>query len=226
MGHTELEKRVTMKANGSFVMMGILFALLCVAPVFATGYGPVEPVIAVPIVNGPSGAPALVSTQMSGIFIVSYLGIHTNLRLVIQNDVTFFKVCGTGGCTSVRTTLVNTGPDTYSYTFTIPASPTGAVTIIIPAGALTDDFGRGFPTIDTQIGAYSLPGASSSSAASAPSPGSPQTAPQETGTYRLAVQTGKVPSATWPALTQLVPVFAALGLACCGVLLVVPSKKR
>jgi len=199
-----------------------MFALLFVAPVFGTGYAP-EPVIAIPIVNGAAGAPALVSTQMSGIFTVRFESIQSALPLVIQNDLTYFKVCGTGGCANVLTKLTNTAPGTYSYSFQIPASPSGNVLIFIPARALIDEYGRAFPTMDTQIGAYSLPGAPPAATVATP-PGTP--AADDSGTYRQAVQVGKVESIGHPGLDQLIFLFVALALTCCGALLLAPSKKQ
>jgi len=222
--------------------MSVLFAFLLIGPVFATvGYSP-GPLIAIPIVNcsgvgagaqglagksaGFCGAPALSGVQMSGIFFVQYEAQESVMPLELQNDVAVFEVCGnvqTVVCANVQTTIRSVGPGVYSYSFNIPPSPTGPVSIMIPTGALFDGYGRAFPQIATQIGAYSLQGSPSTSILPTP-PGTPvESAPQISGLYREATPLVIQPSPL--TITQLVPVFAAIALACAGVLLVLPSRR-
>jgi hypothetical protein len=72
------------------------------------------------------------------------------------------RVCGsTGGCVHVTATLTQTGLGEYTYSFPLPSSVSGAVSIILQFNSLTDGYGTSYPTDDTVIGTYTLTLASS-----------------------------------------------------------------
>jgi hypothetical protein len=113
----------------------------------------------------------------------------------------------------VTTNKTRPGMENYLYSFTVPSSPTGLVTITVPAKSLVDDFAKHFPAVDTQIGTYTTPGTSPTS--SNPSiPGLPSSA-QPAGTYKVA------PELNTPKVsTGYIPLgFLILAMAACGLIL-------
>ncbi|GEM_PF-1568495 len=135
----------------------VLLALPIVS-VFGAGYP-----IATPIL-GTTGAPALASPSLySGVLNVLYAD---GAPVVLASNHITLNVCGTTGCVDVTSTLKQTAPGTYTYTFT-PPSLTGTITIYVTAGDLADDNGRIFPSVDTSIGTYVSPASSTSSSSQA-----------------------------------------------------------
>jgi hypothetical protein len=135
-----------------FIIASIIALTLSAAPVFAAAYAP-NPIVSSG--GAPALAPALGENKMSGILAVKYVSNQGHVPLVLQNDQVTFLLCGTGGCVNVVADLSRTGSGTYAYTFSVPPSPTGSVTITLPAGGLFDEYGRAFPSVDTRIGSYS-----------------------------------------------------------------------
>ena len=106
-------------------------------------------------------------------------------------------------CTTVSASLNQTAPGIYTYSFTLPSSLTGTITIYVKAYALADDNGRIFPQIDTSIGAYAYTpapttGSSMPSNSSTPPAGTPPalTSPavnaQPTATTQPGIQSSPI----------------------------------
>lgn len=153
---------------------------------------------------------------MAGVLLVKYVSVKNQVPLVLQNTQVILQLCGTGGCTNVVADLTNTGPGTYSYSFPIPSSPKGAVTITLPALGLTDDYGQPFPSAPTQIGSYST--ASTPSAANPASSSLPASSPervQQPGVYREAVPlatSNQESTTTQIPVASIIIILAAFGL--------------
>lgn len=175
-----------MKTSYLTLVSIIVLVALSAGPVFAQLYSP-QPIVSS---NGaPAFSPALGVNKMGGVLVVKYISIKNQVPLVLQNTQVTLQLCGTGGCTNVLADLTNTGPGTYTYSFSVPSSPTGSVTITLPALGLTDDYGQPFPSAPTQIGTYSAP-SKSTPGASNPPPSLPASSPervQQPGVYREAV---------------------------------------
>jgi hypothetical protein len=117
----------------------------------------------------------------------------------------------------VTATLTQTGPGTYSYSFTIPAGITGTVTIILPAGSLTDIHGRAFPSVNTVIGTFTT-GSASAPAIAASSVKYSKESPSVMQTAQPLEQ------ASQPQINLLIPALLAL-LSIAGLaLLALPNK--
>lgn len=202
-----------MKTPYFILASAIILIALSAVPVFAPGYAPN------PIVSS-EGAPALSGNQMSGVLVLKYYSLQNQVPLVLQNDKVTLRLCGTGGCVNVVADLSQTGPGTYAYTFTPQSPPTGAVTITLPAGGLIDDYGRPFPSVDTQVGAYSLPSPSSPSVSTPPPsvPTQPASSPETTPhIYREAVPLATHNAESESHTTQtivgsIITILAAFGL--------------
>lgn len=144
-------------------VLAVLLVATTFASVFASGYS-----VGVPLL-GTTGAPALSGSQFTGIMTVLYadgkpvaLASNSVTLYICSNSVTVLQ---STGCVTIRTTLEQTAPGTYAYSFTPPSSLTGTITIMVPAGALADENGKIFPAVGTQIGTYATPGLTSSSPA-------------------------------------------------------------
>lgn len=198
-------------ARLSVALVAVLFAL-SLTSVFAQ-YSP-TPVIKAPVpILGATGSPALVGNQFSDVFNVLYAdGQHVTLA----SNYVVMKVCAST-CVELNVPITQTAPGTYSYTFTPPSSVNGTVTIFIIAGGLADDYGKIFPPVDTQIGAYSTPTSSSAQV--------PETrAPQPPFSYPGQVAVATTPPVGSPSsTTPLVELFSVLTLLGIG-LLVFPSR--
>jgi hypothetical protein len=121
--------------------------------------------------------------------------------------------------------LKQTSPGKYTYTFT-PPSLTGTVTVYLPAQSLADNWGRIFPSIDTQIGTYTTTPttATGSTTAVATATGTTE-AVANTAVNPLtgqAVNTINRQAQTFP-LEEFSAVLIVLALA--GVLLILPQKR-
>jgi hypothetical protein len=177
--------------------------------VYATGYAVGTPTI------GVVGAPALVGTRFGGVLSLTYPNGAPVDLIVTQVEL---RLCSGSTCVTVLATLSRTGPGTYAYSFTIP-SLTGTVIIFLPAGSLTDQYGRPFPSVDTQIGTYTAP--SSSTSQSLPAAGSPeQSSPQ---LMRQAVPQ-EVQVNQESTNSEIIVALAVLTLSTMG-LVVLPSRR-
>lgn len=135
-----------MKSYSLLGTFAILLISMSIVTVFAAFYPPA------PIVTVPSGAPALVGSQVSGTFTITY---PNGQPLTLIQTAVNLRVCGsTGGCVSVTATLTPTGNGGYTYSFTAPTSVSGAVTVTLPAGTFTDSYGNSYPGADMVLGTY------------------------------------------------------------------------
>jgi len=196
--------------------MVAVFLALTVASVYANSSG--EGNLGLPIL-GTTGSPALASPSLfSGAISVLYAD---GTPVVLETNQVTLNLCNTS-CVTVTASLKQTFPGSYTYSFTPPASLTGAVTIYIKAYALADDNGRIFPSVDTQIGTYAFAPATTTGTSQQPetsaSPGGTPLAPLT----RQAVNTGQGPSSTAPLGVELLVVLSALAVA--GCLLVIPKR--
>jgi hypothetical protein len=182
-----------MKNPHLILALTLILIALSATQVFAQSYAP-EPIV------GAKGAPALSGNNMSGVIVLQYANIKNKVPLVLQTEKVTLQVCGTGGCANVVADLSNTGPGTYAYTFPIPPSPTGSVTITLPARGLADAYGKPFPSTDTQVGSYSTPSPGTPSTSNPPPsgiPSLPANSPQPVqhpGLYREAVPIAASPN--------------------------------
>jgi hypothetical protein len=194
-------------------LLALLLLLLPFASVYAQGYQINEPRL------GTSGAPALSGTQFSGIITVLY---SDGSPVYLGSNVVKLNLCSLS-CVTISTTLKQTAPGTYAYSFTPPSSLTGTIIISVSAGGLADDNGKIFPSVDTQIGAYATPSLTSSSPASVQTgtAGAPIT--QRKGVVGQAVSLSPKQSATSPIL-EVAMALMVLGFA--GVAILVLPRKR
>ena len=149
---------MNMKPKGLFAVVVVLLLTTTIASVARAQYAPTPIVIprgpvfnpnpSVGIVPSP---PVLAGTKLSGFLTVNYPDERP--VTVTQTTVTL-QLCTSAGCSPVTATLTQTAPGTYSYSFTVPSTVTGAVSIMIPAGSLTDGFGTSFPGANTVIGTF------------------------------------------------------------------------
>jgi len=201
------------------VVAVILFALPVVSVYAAGGYR-----IGVPIL-GTTGAPALGAPgYFSGAISVLYAD---GTPVVLGYNKLSLNLCSTS-CETVTATLKQTSPGAYSYTFVPPSTLSATVTIYVVSGSLSDDNGRIFPSVDTQIGSFSIPSSSTSStplpetAASAnPTQVTPQS-PESTQVTKQAVAAAE-PKQQSPVMPLLVALNA---LAVVGVGLVIYPGRR
>jgi hypothetical protein len=113
--------------------------------------------------------------------------------------------------------LTQTGLGTYSYSFTIPTGITGTVSIILPAGSLTDIHGTGFPSVDTLIGTFTTGSASAPAVAASPVKYSKESP-------SVMQTTQPLQQASQPQINLLIPALLAF-LSIAGVALVVLPNK-
>jgi hypothetical protein len=190
-------------------LLFLIFLSLGVASVFGNGY-----TVGVPIL-GTTGSPALASPSVySGVITVLYADGTT---VVLSANHVNLELCSTT-CVTVATTLKQTSPGTYSYTFT-PPSLSGTITIYVQAGNLADDNGRIFPSVNTQIGTYVSPTTGSLSATGTSHPSLPATAPNQVkpaNEIDQAVQAAHTTQAS--PILGIVAVLSALVVAACSVL--------
>jgi len=189
----------------------LMFLSLGVASVF----GNAEYTIAQPIL-GTTGSPALASPSLySGFLAVLYADGAT---VVLASNHVNLELCSTTTCDAVTTTLKQTAPGTYSYSFT-PPSLNGTITIYVQSGSLADDNGRIFPSVNTQIGTYASPTTGTLSATGTSHPSLPAAAPNQAkpaGEIRQAVQAAHASQAS--PILEIVAVLSALVVAACLIL--------
>ena len=184
--------------------------------VFVAGYDPGgDPHQSTPIVKV-AGAPAINATlgnETAGVFSLLY---PNGVPVVLNNVQVNLRVCSST-CTLVLATLTETAPGIFSYSFPLP-SLAGAVTIILPAGSLTDSYGRLAPRVDTVIGSYFASGGTN--AGKEASSLSPQPWP---GVLQQAQPVSDLPTANGFQV-ELIASILILALSTLG-LLVLPAKK-
>jgi len=192
-------------------LLFLMFLSLGVASVF----GNAEYTIAQPIL-GTTGSPALASPSLfSGVITVLYADGAT---VVLSTNHVTLELCSTTTCDAVTTTLKQTSPGTYSYSFT-PPSLNGTITIYVESGSLADDNGRIFPSVNTQIGTYASPTTGTLSATGTSHPSLPAVAPNQAkpaGEMRQAFQAAQTTQAS--PIVEIVAVLSALVVAGCLIL--------
>jgi len=165
-----------------------------------------------PTVTPVPGAPALTGTLLTGLLSFTY---PNGKPVTLLTTTTTLQLCNSG-CVDVPATITSTGPGSYSYSFNIPPTVTGAVTIMLPAGSLSDSYGNRFPTVPTVIGKFTV---QSSTPTSVPASGSAV----NPSVMQTAYPTEET---TQPQITFLVPAVLAV-LTILGVALVtLPNRKR
>jgi hypothetical protein len=208
--------------------LAVTLFTMSIASVFAAGYQ-----VSVPIVgaSGPAaigapptnGAPPLVSGTVT-------LQYADGSPVTLTESVVSLQLCSSNSCTSVDSTFKQVSPGTYSYSYSLPKSISGAITITIPAYELADNNGKQFPSVDTVIGSFVASG--SSTTGLPPTANSGANLPGQIGTpilqqsnqlYNQAAATPQ-PSSESPT-TLIVVALTVLALTASG-LLVLPSRKR
>jgi hypothetical protein len=202
-----------MKPIAPITLIAMLFLTTAIASVAAAGgYGPGFPMVRIP--ETAPGAPTVVGTQVSGLLTLTF---PDGTSVTVTETTVTLRLCGASGCTTVSATLTPTGPGTYSYAFTIPSGLTGPVTIILPAGSLTDTQGTGFPSVDTAIGTFTAGSASAPALAASSVKYSKQS-------QAVMHTTQPLEQASQPQINLLIPALLAL-LSIAGVALVaLPNK--
>ena len=200
------------------VLLVALSLTIPIASVAGAGYKPTTIIIKPLIIHtgtpvlSPPGAPALVGVLMTGLLSLTY---PDGRPVTLLTTTTTLRLCTSSGCVNVPATLTSTGPGTFSYSFNLPTSLTGAVTVILPAGSLMDSYNNQFPAAPTMIGKFTVP---STTPTSVPASGS--------AVYPSVMQTAyPTEETTQPQVTFLVPAVLAV-LAILGVALVtLPNRK-
>ena len=209
---------ISMKLLRYSPLLLVIFLSLGVASVFGQAYPPTPFIKVQQPILGTTGAPALGSSSVyTGVIAVLYAD---GAPVVLSSNHVNLELCSTTSCVSVTTTLKQTAPGTYSYSF-IPPSLGGTITIYVQSGSLADDNGRIFPSVNTQIGTYVSP-TTGPSATGTSQPSLPSTAPTQptqvtpAGEIRQAVQTAPTTHAS-PLLGVLLSL-SALAVAACLIL--------
>lgn len=193
------------------VTLVVLLFAVPIGSVFAAGYAVARPII------GTAGAPALTGNNFSGALTLTY---PNGAPITLTVSTVTLRLCSGSTCVTVVATITKTATGTYAYSFTIP-SLTGAVTIFLPAGSLTDEYGNAFPSVDTQIGTYAAPSPSAPASESLPAVPTPQqSSPQ---LMQQAVSQEAQVKQDSP-ISQLVVALTVLTLGACG-LLIFPSRR-
>ena len=202
-----------MRPVAPITLLVTLFLTTAIASVAASGYAP-GPIVGTPITTG--FAPSLVGTQITALLRFTY---PDGTPVTVTQTTVTLRICitGTTKCATVTATLISTGLGTYSYSFTAPTGLTGSLTIILPAGSLTDEYGKPFPTADTVIGTFTDKPASSAPALAASSVKSSK------GTSEMRI-TQPLELASQPQINTLLPALLTL-LSILGVALVALPKK-
>jgi hypothetical protein len=194
-------------------ILAVLLIGTTVASVFAQQYAARVPIL------GTSGAPALSGNQFTGILTVLYAD---GMPVVLGSNKAALQLCASS-CITLDVNLKQTAPGTYAYSFTPPSSLNGTIAITVLAGALADDNGRLFPSVDTQVGTYATPGLSSSALGQALPANPPPAQPQSNEMMRQAV--------ALPQPTQYSPLVGIVGavtaiLLVAGAILILPSRRH
>ena len=205
-----------MKSIAPATILVMLFLTAGIGSVAASGYTPGPPTIHC------SPWPACLGTvsgAVNGVQATGALGITypDGTSAAISESAVTLRICGTSGCTTALATLTHTGPGEYRYSFNIPHGITGPVTIILPAGSLSDLHGTSFPNANTLIGTFTTESANALSSAS-PANYSKESPPAVRTTQPLEL-------AAQPQISFLIPTLLAL-LSIAGVALAITPTKR
>jgi len=139
-------------------------------------------------------------------------------------------LCSSNSCVSVDSTFKQVSPGTYSYSYSLPTTLSGPITITIHAYVLADDNGKQFPSVDTVIGSFVAPSSTTgqslpptqNSGANLPGQIGTPILPQSNQLYNQAA----VPQPTSESpITLIVLALTVLVLTASG-LLILPSRKR
>ena len=211
-----------MKSRTVLGVLSVVLLVVSLSSVFSVlvaGYTPGgDPHTSTPIIRV-AGAPAINQTLGNqttfGVFNLLY---PNGVPVVLNNVEVYLRMCSST-CTLVIGTLTETAPGVITYSVPIVPSLTGAVNIIVPAGSLTDSYGRSFPRVDTVIGSYfdSTSGATAGNPAGSLSPG------PWPGVVQQAQPVNEQPQAN---VTHFEIEFSILLLSLSAVgLLILPSRK-
>jgi hypothetical protein len=157
-------------------------------------------------------------TQATGIVGLTY---PNGVTAALSLSTVRLDLCATAGCTTVTATLTQTGPGAYTYSFPIPLGLSGTVTVILPAGSLTDTYGTGFPAVNTSIGTFTVGSASASTGAPALAASSVKYSKMGQSAMHT---TQPLEQASQPQINTLLPALLTL-LSILGVALVALPKK-
>jgi len=211
-----------MKTIRLVAALSVLLFTMSIASVFANGYA-----VGVPII-GAIGAAAMGAPPLNGGVPpitggLSFVYADQSPVFLVYNMVTF-QLCTPTICENVQATLTRVQPRLYTYSFPMPQSISGAVTIIVPAYALTDENGKQFPSVDTVIGSYSAGTAPSTSNPPAPSQINPLPlmSQQSTQLYNQAVSPPQPNQGSVVVQAGVAVVILILGA---GGLLILPRKR-
>jgi hypothetical protein len=194
------------------------------ASVFAQGYEVGYPILKLtaPCAGSPpqcAGTPGILictSGQCSGTFVVLYAD---GMPVTLASLKVSLRICGPSSCVTLDVGVTQISSGKYSYSFTQP-SLGNPITVTVPAGHLTDEYGKPFPPVDTQIGSFNSGGATQSSIPSVPATPPPE---QANGyEYHQASPQTQAPQAS--SLTQLALAFTVLLMTLFGVAMF-PSRK-
>jgi hypothetical protein len=196
-----------------------MFLAFGVASVHAgTGEGtvgmPILSTTGAPALAGGAGAPAIFSGAISVIY-------ADGTPVVLSTNQVILKLCTTI-CVTVTASLTQTSPGIYTYSFLLPASATGTVTIYVTAYGLADDDGRVFPSVDTSIGTYAYaPSITTGTSAPVGTTSKPPAGTPVSRLTRQAVDAVQTPTQTFP-IGALLAVLSVFALA--GCLLILPAR--
>ncbi len=196
---------VSIKMNFRLVtLVVIVLALASISSVYAQAYGATAPSF---------------TTGTAGISVSAGGGVTVGVGLTYPNGkpatltgiTTTLTVCGTGGCQTVTATITSSGNGQYSFSYTQPSGISGACTVTVPAGSLTDTNGNSFPAVNTEIGSYTV---------GAPAPNaSPAPLPNSNSPVRVAKGASSVPEQAPAVSNNLVVAVVAILIASAGFLL-------
>jgi len=201
---------------------------MSIVSVFAAGYQ-----VSVPIIGatGPAGigapptngAPPLVSGTVT-------FQYADGSPVTLTQDMIALQLCSSSSCISVDATFKQVSPGTYSYSYNLPKTLSGPVTITIPAYGLADDNGKQFPSVDTVIGSFVGP--SSTGTSLPPTQNVGANLPGQIGTpvlpqsSQLYNQAASIPQPAGESPITLIAVAITILVLTASGLLILPSRKR
>jgi hypothetical protein len=218
-----------MRNGHLLVALAVTLFTMSIVSVFAAGYQ-----VSVPIIGatGPAGigapptngAPPLVSGTVT-------LQYADGSPVTLTQSVVPLQLCSSSSCVSIASTFKQVSPGTYSYSYSLPTTLSGPITITITAYDLADNNGKQFPSVDTVIGSFVAP-ASTTSQSLPPTQNSGANLPGQVGTpilqqsnqlYNQAAVTPQ-PNSESP-ITLIVVALTVLLLTASG-LVILPSRKK
>jgi hypothetical protein len=211
--------------------LAVTLFTMSIVSVFGAGYQVSVPIVGIagPAAIGappPNGAPPLVS----GTVTLQYAdGSPVTLT---QSSVTL-ELCSSSSCASVDSTFKQINPGIYSYSYSLPTTISGPITITIPAYGLADDNGKQFPSVDTVIGSFVAPASTTSQSYLPPTQNSGANIPGQMGSSNLPVlqsnqynQAASIPQPTSESPVTLIVVALTVLILTASGLLILPSRKR